>query len=164
MRKRSQITFIENALREQGLPVEVIGIGGLIHIPEVADVVTLMKIITDPDAGSSLMRHLTGPRINLGPRDIAALGAFSRERAKAMHADSKSFIKKIAAGNPDQLEADDQFAGSIIDALDEITSAKKSGFSDLGYQRLVTFAQDLRRLRSRAGGQITDLVTEIETT
>jgi DNA helicase-2/ATP-dependent DNA helicase PcrA len=162
VRKRSQIGSIENALREQGLPVEVIGIGGLIHIPEVADVVTLMKIITDPDAGSSLMRHLTGPRINLGPRDIAALGAFSRERAKAMHADSKSFIKKIAAGNPDQLEADDQFAGSIIDALDEITSAKKKGFSDLGYQRLVTFAQDLRRLRSRAGGQITDLVTEIE--
>jgi DNA helicase-2/ATP-dependent DNA helicase PcrA len=162
VRKRSQIASIENALREQGLPVEVIGIGGLIHIPEVADVVTLMKIITDPDAGSSLMRHLTGPRINLGPRDIAALGTFSRERAKAMHADSKSFIKKIAAGNPDQLEADDQFSGSIIDALDEITTAKKSGFSDLGYQRLVTFAQDLRRLRSRAGGQITDLVTEIE--
>ena len=162
VRKRSQIPSIESALREQGLPVEVIGIGGLIHIPEVADVVTLMKIITDPDAGSSLMRHLTGARINLGPRDIAALGAFSRERAKAMHADSKSFIKKIAAGNPDQLEADDQFSGSIIDALDEITSAKKSGFSDLGYQRLVTFAQDLRRLRSRAGGQITDLVTEIE--
>jgi DNA helicase-2/ATP-dependent DNA helicase PcrA len=162
VRKRSQIVSIENALREQGLPVEVIGIGGLIHIPEVADVVTLMKIITDPDAGSSLMRHLTGARINLGPRDIAALGAFSRERAKAKHADSKSFIKKIAAGNPDQLEADDQFSGSIIDALDEITSAKKSGFSDLGYQRLVSFAQDLRRLRSRAGGQITDLVTEIE--
>jgi DNA helicase-2/ATP-dependent DNA helicase PcrA len=162
VRKRSQIASIENALREQGLPVEVIGIGGLIHIPEVADVVTLMKIITDPDAGSSLMRHLTGPRINLGPRDIAALGAFSRERAKAMHADSKSFIKKIAAGNPEQLEADDQFAGSIIDALDEIASAKKSGFSDLGYQRLLTFAQDLRRLRSRAGGQITDLISEIE--
>jgi DNA helicase-2/ATP-dependent DNA helicase PcrA len=94
----------------------------------------------------------------LGPRDIAALGAFSRERAKAMHTDSKSFIKKIAAGNPDQLEADDQFAGSIIDALDEIASAKKSSFSEIGYQRLVTFAQDLRRLRARAGGQITDLV------
>jgi len=79
-----------------------------------------------------------------------------------MHADSKSFIKKIAAGNPDQLEADDQFAGSIIDALDEIATAKKNGFSELGYQRLVAFAHDLRRLRSRAGGQITDLVTEIE--
>ena len=162
VRKRSQIPAIENALREQGLPVEVIGIGGLIHIPEVADVVTLMKLITDPDAGSSLMRHLTGPRINLGPRDIAALGSFSRERAKSMHADSKSFIKKIAAGNPEQLEADDQFSGSIIDALDEITSAKSFGFSDVGYQRLVVFAQDLRRLRAHSGGQITDLISEIE--
>ena len=162
VRKRTQITAIENALRHEGLPVEVIGIGGLIHVPEVADVVSLLKIITNPDAGSAVMRHLTGPRINLGPRDIAALGAFSRDRAKALHADSKTFIKKIAAGNPDQLEADDQFAGSIIDALDEIHSAKKANFSDIGYQRLVRFAGDLRRLRSRAGGQISDLISEIE--
>ena len=162
VRKRAQITAIENALSEQGLPVEVIGIGGLIHVPEVADVVSMLKIITNPDSGSALMRHLTGPRINLAPRDIAALGTFSRERARELHADSKSFIKKIAAGNPEQLEADDQFAGSIIDALDEIHSAKKSGFSDIGYQRLVRFAGDLRRLRSRAGGAISDLITEIE--
>jgi DNA helicase-2/ATP-dependent DNA helicase PcrA len=162
VRKRAQISAIENALRHEGLPVEVIGIGGLIHVPEVADIVSMLKIITNPDSGSAVMRHLTGPRINLGPRDIAALGAFSRERAKALHADSKSFIKKIAAGNPDQLEADDQFTGSIIDALDEIHSAKRAGFSDVGYQRLVRFAGDLRRLRSRASGQINDLISEIE--
>ena len=162
VRKRAQITAIESALRHEGLPVEVIGIGGLIHVPEVADIVTMLKIITNPDAGSAVMRHLTGPRINLGPRDIAALGAFSRDRAKALHADSKSFIKKISAGNPDQLEADDQCAGSIIDALDEIHGAKKASFSDVGYQRLVRFAGDVRRLRSRAGGQISDLISEIE--
>ena len=162
VRKRAQITAIESALHELNLPVEVIGIGGLIHIPEVADVVTMLKVITNPDAGSALMRHLTGPRINLGPRDIAALGAFSRDRAKALHSDSKSFIKKIAAGNPEQLEADDQFAGSIIDALDEISEAKKYGFSEVGFQRLVRFATDLRRLRARTGGQISDLISEIE--
>jgi len=162
VRKRSQITSIEGALHALNLPVEVIGIGGLIHIPEVADVVTMLKIITDPDAGSAVMRHLTGPRINLGPRDIAALGMYSRDRTKALHADSKSFIKKIAAGNPEQLEADDQFSGSIIDALDEIAEGKKYGFSDVGYQRLVRFAADLRRLRARTGGQISDLISEIE--
>jgi DNA helicase-2/ATP-dependent DNA helicase PcrA len=162
VRKRAQIMAIESALRELGLPVEVIGIGGLIHVPEVADVVSMLKIITNPDSGSSLMRHLTGPRINLGPRDIAALGSFSRNRAKELHSDSKNLINKIAAGNPDQLEADDQFAGSIIDALDEIHDAKKSGFSEIGFQRLVAFAGDLRRLRSRAGGQISDLISEIE--
>ncbi len=162
VRKRAQITAIESALHEAGIPVEVIGIGGLIHIPEVADVVTMLKILTDPDAGSALMRHLTGPRMNLGPRDIAALGMYSRDRAKAMHADSKTFIKKIAAGNPDQLEADDQFAGSIIDALDEINEAKKYDFSEIGFKRLLRFAADLRRLRARTGGQISDLISEIE--
>ena len=162
VRSRAQITAIENALRTHGLPVEVIGIGGLIHIPEVADVVSMLKIITNPDAGSALMRHLSGPRINLGPRDIAALGGFSRDRARALHSDSKSFIKKIAAGNPDQLEADDQFSGSIIDALDEIADAKRSEFSEIGFQRLLRFAGDIRRLRSRAGGEISDLITEIE--
>ena len=162
VRKRSQISAIEGALHDAGIAVEVIGIGGLVHVPEVADVVTLLKIITNPDAGAAVMRHLTGPRINLGPRDIAALGKFSRDRAKALHADSKTFIKKIAAGNPEQLEADDQFAGSIIDAIDEIHNAKQYGFSDTGFQRLVRFAADLRRLRSRAGGQITDLISEIE--
>ena len=40
------------------------------------------------------MRHLTGPRINLGPRDIAALGAFSRERAKDLHADAIVMTEK----------------------------------------------------------------------
>ena len=162
VRKRSQIGAIEAALRAQHLPVEVIGIGGLIHVPEVADVVTLLKVITDPDAGAALMRHLTGPRINLGAKDIAALGAYSHDRAKANHADSKTFIRQVAAGNPDQLEADDQFAGSVIDCLDEIHGAKKSTFSDIGYQRLLDFAADLRRLRSRSGGQITDLICEIE--
>ncbi len=162
VRTRKQITEIELALRARKIPVEVIGVGGLIHIPEVADILTLMKVVIDPDSGSSLMRHLTGPRINLGARDIAALGSYAREFARSAKIDSKSLIKKIAAGNPDQLEADDQFTGSIIDALDEIKTAARSEFSEVGFQRLITFSNDIRRLRSRAGGQITDLIVEIE--
>jgi len=73
-----------------------------------------------------------------------------------------ALVKKIVAGNPDSAEADDQFLGSLIDALDEITKADRSAFSAVGYQRLTEFAADLRRLRSRAGGAITDLIAEIE--
>jgi DNA helicase-2/ATP-dependent DNA helicase PcrA len=52
--------------------------------------------------------------------------------------------------------------GSLIDALDDIAKADRSTFSTIGYQRLTEFAADLRRLRSRAGGAITDLIAEIE--
>jgi len=162
VRKRSQIATIEGALRAADIPVEVLGLGGLIHVPEVADIVSMLRVIADPDSGAALMRHLVGPRINLGAKDLAALGAYSRNRAKGSRAESKSLIKKIATGNPEQAEADDQFLGSLIDTLDEIGGADKSTFTEIGYVRLVNFASDLRRLRSRAGGTITDLINEIE--
>jgi DNA helicase-2/ATP-dependent DNA helicase PcrA len=165
VRKRSQISIIESALRARNIPTEVIGVGGLIYVAEVADVLALMKVVTNPEAGTALMRHLTGPRLALGAKDIAALGAYSRKRAKEGHEDSHSFIAKIAAGNPDSAEADDLFIGSLIDALDEIDQCDKESraqFSEIGFTRLSRFAADLRRLRSRAGGSIIDLITEIE--
>ena len=165
VRKRSQISKIESALRERNIPTEVIGVGGLIYVAEVADVLSLMKVVTNPEAGTALMRHLTGPRLALGAKDVAALGAYSRRRAKSVHEDSHSFIAKIAAGNPDSAEADDLFVGSLIDALNEIDQCdneSRKEFSDVGFTRLSRFAADLRRLRSRAGGSIIDLITEIE--
>lgn len=162
VRKRSQIPDIEIALREENIPVEVLGVGGLVHVAEVADVITLMRVVTDPEAGAALMRHLTGPRVNLGAADIAALGRFSRARADQSNMTSRGLVAKIAAGNPLREEADDQFLGSLIDALDEIMHADEKDFSASGFMRLTHFAADLRRLRSRAGGPLTDLVSEIE--
>jgi DNA helicase-2/ATP-dependent DNA helicase PcrA len=133
-----------------------------VHVPEIADLVAMLKILNDPNSGASLMRHLTGPRINLGARDIAALGRYTRSRSETHRTDSRSIVKNIVAGNPDSAEADDQFMGSAIDALDEIEKCDKKLFSQIGLERLTTFAADLRRLRARASGPITDLIVEIE--
>ena len=162
VRKKSQITYIQEALTAADIPSEVLGLGGLIHVPEVADIVALLKVINSPDAGGALMRHLTGPRINLGARDIAALGRFSRSRAKDEGSDNRTLVQNIIAGNPLVADNDDQIVGSLIDALDEIDSAEARSFSAAGYSRLVNFSADLRRLRSRASGSITDLILEIE--
>jgi len=162
VRKRAQIALIQEALAKAGIPSEVLGLGGLVHVPEIADLVAMLKVINNPDAGASLMRHLTGPRINLGPRDIASLGRFARSRSESLAADSRSIVKNIVAGNPQSAEADDQFIGSVIDALDEIEKCDKSKFSPEGFKRLSGFASDLRYLRSRASGTITDLIVDIE--
>ncbi len=161
-RTRAQIPDIELALRAANIPVEVLGVGGLIHVAEVADVISLLRIVTDPESGAALMRHLAGARINLGAADIAALGRYSRSMSDKSRENSKTFIAKIAAGNPTREEADDQFSGSLIEALDEIAEADKSAFTQIGYTRLTNFAADLRRLRSRAGGPLVDLICEIE--
>jgi DNA helicase II / ATP-dependent DNA helicase PcrA len=162
VRKKSQISYIQEALTAADIPSEVLGLGGLIHVPEVADIVALLKVINSPDAGGALMRHLTGPRINLGARDIAALGRFSRSRAKSEGSDNRTLVQNIIAGNPLVADNDDQIVGSLIDALDEIDAAEARSFSAAGYSRLVKFSADLRRLRSRASGSITDLILEIE--
>ena len=73
VRARAQIPTLERALRERGLPVEVVGLGGLLDTPEVRDVVCTLQVLADPTAGASLLRLLTGARWRVGPRDIVAL-------------------------------------------------------------------------------------------
>ncbi|MEK8225441.1 3'-5' exonuclease [Oerskovia sp. M15] len=76
-RARSQFLAMEVALRAKGLPVEVVGLGGLLSTPEVVDLVALLEVAHDPSRGDSLMRILTGPRLNLGAADLHALSSWA---------------------------------------------------------------------------------------
>ena len=161
VRNRKQIPEIEKSLRALDLPVEVLGIGGLMQVPEVTDVFTLLKVLVDVEAGSALMRHLTSPRLALGVQDIAALGRFKRKRDHQSNSDA-DLITAMATQVLETAEADDSATGSLIEALDEIESADRNQFSEVGYKRLLEFSKDLRRLRNRANGSLTDLIFEIE--
>src|SRR5690606_11122672 len=81
-RKRTQFPLIRRALEASGVPVEVVGLGGLLTVPEVQDVVATLRVMHDPTAGASLARLLTGPRWRLGPRDLVALGRRARALAQ----------------------------------------------------------------------------------
>ncbi len=78
-RKRSQFPVLRAAIEARGIPVEVVGLGGLLTVPEVADVVATLRVLYDPAASSSLARLLTGPRWRIGPRDLVALGRRARD-------------------------------------------------------------------------------------
>ena len=80
-RKRSQFEPLRRALRDAGLPVEVVGLGGLLSAPEVVDLVALLQAAHDPSRGDALMRLLTGARTRLGAADLHALAAWSGELA-----------------------------------------------------------------------------------
>lgn len=161
VRNRKQIPEIESALRALDLPVEVLGIGGLLQVPEVTDVFTLLKVIVDAEAGSALMRHLTSPRLAIGVQDIAALGRFKRSR-DAKTDQSRDLVAQLTSEVLESAEADDGVAGSLIEALDEIDKADRSQFSEFGFQRLQQFSKELRALRNRANGSLMDLIYEIE--
>jgi DNA helicase-2/ATP-dependent DNA helicase PcrA len=165
VRTRKYISGIESALRARGIPVEVVGLGGLIHIPEIADILALVRTLTFPDAGSSLMRLLTGPRLALGPRDLAGLGKYARSLTSVdgePGSRSRTLISLLENGDSASMEADDFAIGSAIEALESIEKAPAKDFSPEGLARLIQFAADLKSLRRQMGGSITDVLITAE--
>ena len=73
VRRNADAAPIAEVLACRGIPVEVVGLAGLLSVPEVADVVAMLRLVADPTQGASAMRVLTGPRWRLGGGDIAAL-------------------------------------------------------------------------------------------
>ncbi|MEV0373896.1 UvrD-helicase domain-containing protein [Streptomyces sp. NPDC050636] len=69
---------IQGELVARDIPVEVVGLSGLLHLPEIADLVAVCEVLQDPTANAALVRLLTGPRWRIGPRDLALLGRRAR--------------------------------------------------------------------------------------
>jgi DNA helicase-2/ATP-dependent DNA helicase PcrA len=163
VRSRKYISEIEQALRDKKIPVEVVGLGGLIHVPEVADILALLRTLTFPDNGSSLMRLLTGPRLAIGPKDLAALGKFSRSLIENFDQSlSKTVGKIMETPNADVMDAEEFAVGSAIEALEVFEKAPREKFSEVGYERLLKFSKELRELRRYLNGSITDAIMEAE--
>jgi DNA helicase-2/ATP-dependent DNA helicase PcrA len=70
--RKTQPVFIA-ALRRNDVPFHVLGIGGLMAEPEIADLVSALSVISDPGAGSELIRLLAGSRWRIGAKDLHAL-------------------------------------------------------------------------------------------
>jgi DNA helicase-2/ATP-dependent DNA helicase PcrA len=166
-RKRSQFPLLRAALEARGIPVEVVGLGGLLTVPEVQDVVATLKVVHDPSAGASLARLLTGPRWRLGPRDLVALGRrareLAREAARDVHPDAGAPPERTTADPLRQVveELNDE-SGSLVDALDDLGSGET--YTEEGFARLERLRDELRILRRHVGLALPDLVTEVERT
>jgi len=170
-RARSQFAAVEVALRRRGLPVEVVGLGGLLSTPEVVDVVALLEAVHDPSRGDSLLRLLTGPRVNLGAADLHALGSWASDLARADGARPGS-----PAGGPDGpgdgdgpvvIEGDVVDHRSIVDGLDDLPAPGRPArdgrvLSAAGHGRLTALARLLRELRGLTYLSLPELVVAAE--
>ncbi|ORB74469.1 ATP-dependent helicase [Mycobacterium scrofulaceum] len=152
VRRNADAAPIADALRARGLPVEVVGLAGLLSIPEVADVVAMLRLVADPTAGAAAMRVLTGPRWRLGGRDIAALWRRARQLGEGSGGGGAPESIALAAG-PD---AD---TPCLADALADPGPAEP--YSAAGYQRITALAAELRALRGHLGHCLPDLVAEV---
>jgi DNA helicase-2/ATP-dependent DNA helicase PcrA len=159
-RTRKTQGFFLDALRRYDIPFHVLGIGGLLAEPEVADLVAALTVVHDPSAGLELIRLLAGSRWRIGVQDLHALNRLAstlRDRDYALQSYDDDLKLKL------RTSVAEGEGGSIVDALDFIGSAKPDhgfleNFSPIGRERLRDAGRTLARLRSRAGLDLPDFV------
>jgi DNA helicase-2/ATP-dependent DNA helicase PcrA len=167
-RRRVDFPRLHQALLERDVPVEVVGLGGLIEMPEVADVVAMLSLLVDPTANAAAVRVLTGPRFRLGVRDLAALGR------RAGHLATWSPPGTDSPDEPATGEDLDRALRAATDSVDpaELTSlldavespGPPETYSSEARQRIRAFGSEVRRLRELIGAPLVDLVSEVVAT
>ncbi|GAB2816118.1 ATP-dependent DNA helicase [Streptomyces chlorus] len=150
-RTATDFAEIQSTLVARDVPVEVVGLSGLLHLPEIADLVAVCEVLQDPGANASLVRLLTGPRWCIGPRDLALLGR--RARLLVSHA------RVNGEDDPDRRLAeavegiDPSEVISLADALDTFLETPLDGHGDDG----LPFSPDARVRFARLAAELRDL-------
>lgn len=165
VRRNADAAPLAEALREQGLPVEIVGLGGLLATPEVADIVATLRLVAEPGAGSAAMRILTGARWRIGVADLAALARRARDLSiSRLHGnevdeitDSTALAEALREVAPEPAEQ-----AGLADAIADPGPPEQ--YSESGFERIVALGRELAALRERSGQPLAELVADVERT
>ena len=141
VRRNADAAPMADAIRARGIPVEVVGLAGLLSVPEVADLVAMLQLVAAPTTGTAAVRVLTGPRWRLGAADLAAL-----------------WRRAVELAGPAALDTPDAPTPALADALADPGPPRR--YSTAGYARVAALADELGRLRGQLWQPLPDLVAE----
>lgn len=140
-RSRSSFPALEAELTKRGIPCEVVGGGGLLHRPEVQDIIALFTLAVDPDHGPSLARLFLHSRFHVDAQATAALHEtavkFGDRRNPAMAKALDSLVDK---------EPDDPLAASL---------------GETSFRRLQHLGRELRWARAQENVPIPDVIADM---
>lgn len=153
MRTRGEMAALTAALRGRGVDAEVVGLAGLLTLPHVNDVVSLLEVASDATANASLLRLLTGDRWRIGPRDLALLGQRAAALARGLAAPGDDSLKgrladAVSGADPTEIV-------SLADAVDDPGDLP---YSAAARQRFADVADVVRAVRRGLGGAVADVV------
>ena len=140
-RRRKDFPLIDAALREAGIPTEIVGLGGLLDQPAVQDVRAALELGYDVAASPWLARLLAG--IDLGAADLMALGDWARVLARREGASSHQAV--------------------LLDAVDDPPAPGwadkgRPAISEEAVRRVRLLGERLRQVREGVGRSITEQV------
>jgi DNA helicase-2/ATP-dependent DNA helicase PcrA len=130
-RKNKHIGAIRDVLLDAGVPVQVVSLGGLLDVPEVADLHAWLRILHDPEDSAALARILLGGKFRLGLGDLAPVAGWVKSHRR-------------------RTEIDDAPGLALIEAIDRIEEV--DGLSAPALRRLERFRDLYRELLVTAQG------------
>ncbi|MFL6027215.1 MAG: UvrD-helicase domain-containing protein [Friedmanniella sp.] len=172
-RRNADIAPLYAELSAREVPVEIVGLGGLLHLPEVMDVTATLRLLNDVTANPDLIRLLTGPRWQVGPRDLALLGRRARELARVPRAepgaDPGAPPAPELAAPPDVVAAlSGAVAGvdptEVVSLLDALESPGEEPYSGAARERFARLAAELAYLRRHTDEPLLDLTRRVVVT
>jgi DNA helicase-2/ATP-dependent DNA helicase PcrA len=166
-RRNADIAPLYAELTARNVPVEIVGLGGLLYLPEIMDITATLRLIDDVTANPGLIRLLTGPRWQIGPRDLALLGRRARELARPAPgpgddpADEPGRSSVLASLERAVAEVDPTEVVSLLDALD---SPGDAAYSPQARERFARLSAELTWLRRHSDEPVLDLTRRVITT
>ena len=157
VRDNQHAADVFDALTASGVPVEIVGLKGLLRLPEVAEVLATLTLLDDLTANAELITLLHGPRWSIGPRDLALLGRRAAQLAGArtdrtpLAELDEELARAVAGADPTDVVA-------LVDALEDLGDLP---YSEQARERFGMLATELRRLRGMVGEPLLELVRRI---
>ncbi|GAB3821491.1 hypothetical protein GCM10028820_30000 [Tessaracoccus terricola] len=157
VRRNLTLAQVYEVLRDRDVPTEIVGLGGLLHLPEVVPVVATLRVLDDVAANPAAATLLTGPRWRIGLRDLEVLGRRARELAG--DGASPREVSGLADLLADTVTESDP--GQVVSLLDAVADPGDAPLSEEGRHRLAQFAAELAELRRHVAEPVVDLVRRV---
>jgi DNA helicase-2/ATP-dependent DNA helicase PcrA len=163
VRSRKHQTRFAHALTARGIPVHILGIGGLLQDPVVAEIVCALSVVHRSHANGELVRLLTSGRFRVGVSDLYQLSEVARWLG---HHD----VDQVATDDRAQALLDEAVgrpAASLADALDYLVRVPSdhhqwARFSDRAKDTLTDAAQMINAQRKVSHESLTAQVAHWE--
>jgi DNA helicase-2/ATP-dependent DNA helicase PcrA len=136
---------LQRAFNERGVPVEIIGLAGLLKMPEVVEVLAYARAAADPLSSTSLGRILLGPRYRVGFKDLARVAAWAKTKTYDLRREDE--------------DASEEMPFLVAEALEHLDEVE--GVSEEGLVRLAAFREELAALRSEARRPVGEFLAEV---
>jgi ATP-dependent DNA helicase UvrD/PcrA len=137
--------LLQQAFAGREVPIEILGLAGLLKMPEVVEVLAYARAVLDPYASVALARVLLGPRYRVGYKDLALVASLAkRENIRMREIDE------------DDGEENPFLFAEALERLDEV-----DGLSDEGRMRLEEFRDELQSMRIESRRPVGEFLGEV---